>query len=66
MAALGVLDPTLNVDKRDLLATLSANFDWEKTVPAGSMELVQDDGTTVECALVLMSEWKAKLPAFLK
>ena len=56
----------MNVDKRDLLATLSANFDWEKTVPAGSMELVQDDGTTVECALVLMSEWKAKLPAFLK
>lgn len=29
------------------------------------MELIQDDGTTVECALVLMSEWKAKLPDLL-
>lgn len=60
------LDNADTAYKRDLLATLSANFDWDKTVPAGSMELVQDDGTTVECALVLMSEWKAKLPALLK
>lgn len=60
------LDNADTAYKRDLLATLSANFDWDKTVPAGSMELVQEDGTTVECALVLMSEWKAKLPALLK
>lgn len=52
--------------KRELLKLLSENFAWDKTVPAGQLHLVQDDGATVECTLILMSEWKSKLPEYLK
>ncbi|MQX92077.1 type III restriction endonuclease subunit R [Sinorhizobium meliloti] len=52
--------------KRELLKLLSENFAWDKTVPAGQLQLVQDDGATVECTLILMSEWKSKLPEYLK
>lgn len=48
--------------KRALLETLSDGFAWDNTVEAGSMQLTQNDGATMECALVLMSEWKSKLP----
>ncbi|SDO57300.1 DEAD/DEAH box helicase family protein [Phyllobacterium sp. OV277] len=51
--------------KRDLLEFLSGNFAWDKTVPAGTLELAGVNGETVECALVLMSEWKSKLPGYL-
>ena len=51
--------------KRKLLAFLSDNFAWDDCVPAGEMELVQDNGDSVECALILISNWKAELPAFL-
>ena len=51
--------------KRDLLAFLSNNFAWDYSMPAGEMELVQDNGETVECALILMSNWNTELPAFL-
>lgn len=51
--------------KRDLLNHLSANFAWDKTKPAGQLELVSDSGETVECALVLMSEWPVELPKLL-
>jgi len=57
-----------NVDsayKRDVLDLLSRNFAWETTVPIGTLELVQPGNETVECALVLLSEWPTKLPAFL-
>ena len=52
--------------KRDLLAFLSNNFAWDYSMPAGEMELVQDNGETVECALILMSNWNTELPAFLR
>ncbi len=52
--------------KRDLLNHLSTNFAWDKTTPAGALELVADSGETVECALVLMSAWKAELPSYLQ
>ncbi|MBB3235794.1 DEAD/DEAH box helicase [Phyllobacterium endophyticum] len=51
--------------KRDLLNFLSDNFAWDTTVPAGTLELQDTNGETVECALVLMSEWRSKLPGYL-
>lgn len=51
--------------KRDVLAFLSDNFAWDETVPAGELELVQNNGETVQGTLILMSEWRAKLPEFL-
>jgi type III restriction enzyme len=51
--------------KRAVLKLLTDNFSWDKTVPAGTLALVQEDGETVECPLILMSEWKMKLPAYL-
>ena len=49
--------------KREVLAFLSDNFTWDDCTPAGEMELVMNNGTTVQCSLILMSEWKTKLPA---
>ena len=51
--------------KRELLKVMSDAFQWDATVPAGTLNLVKDSGETVECALILMSEWKAKLPGYL-
>ncbi len=51
--------------KRDLLNQLSDNFSWDKTQTAGTLELQSENGETVECALVLMGEWRAKLPNLL-
>lgn len=51
--------------KREVLNVLSDNFAWDKTVPAGTLELLQDNGETVECTLILMSELKSKLPGYL-
>lgn len=51
--------------KRDLLSHLSSSFRWDKTKSAGTLELQSANGETVECALVLMSEWKAELPKLL-
>ena len=52
--------------KRELLDVLSSNFSWDETTPAGTLELVQNSGETVDCDLILMSEWKSKLPKHLK
>ena len=52
--------------KRDVLDFLSENFSWDEQVPAGQLELVKNNGETLDCTLILMSEWKAKLPQFLK
>ena len=51
--------------KRDMLNFLSDNFRWDDFVPAGQLELVQNGGETVKCELMLMSEWKTKLPSLL-
>ena len=51
--------------KRALLAFLSDNFAWDDSIPAGELELVHKNGETVQCALVLMSEWRSKLPDYL-
>ena len=52
--------------KREVLSFLSSSFAWEDCTPAGELELVTDQGHTVQCALILMSEWKTKLPRFLE
>ncbi|HTN40764.1 MAG TPA: hypothetical protein VLZ84_06400, partial [Asticcacaulis sp.] len=52
--------------KREMLQVMSDNFAWDDTVPAGTMELVGNDGRTVECALILMSEIATKLPEYLQ
>ena len=33
--------------------------------PAGELELIQNNGETVRCALILMSEWREKLAIYL-
>ncbi len=50
--------------KREALAFLSDHFEWDEATPVGELELV-NNGETVEGTLILMSEWKAKLPAYL-
>ena len=52
--------------KRDLLSFLSSSFAWDACTAAGDLELVVEGGDTVQCDLVLMSEWKSKLPASLR
>jgi len=52
--------------KRDVLAFLSDHFAWDDCTPAGQLELVQNDGETIEATLILMSEWRAKLPMYLQ
>ena len=44
--------------KRDVLKLMSNNFAWDTTVPAGTLELVKTSGETVECTLILMSDWR--------
>ncbi|UES46802.1 DEAD/DEAH box helicase [Roseibium aggregatum] len=51
--------------KREVLTYLSDNFAWDDNVPVGELELIKNNGETVQGALILMSDWKAKLPAFL-
>ncbi|UWQ55004.1 DEAD/DEAH box helicase family protein [Leisingera caerulea] len=55
----GNLDTTY---KKNVLEVLTKGFAWDHTAPAGQMQLVNDDGSVVECALVLMSDIDAKLP----
>ncbi|APH59387.1 DEAD/DEAH box helicase [Granulibacter bethesdensis] len=50
--------------KREALSFLSDHFAWDGATPVGELELV-NNGETVEGTLILMSEWKAKLPAYL-
>ena len=51
--------------KRDALDFLSERFQWDDATPVGELELV-NSGETVEGTLILMSEWRAKLPAYLR
>lgn len=51
--------------KRKVFSFLSSNFGWDDSTRAGDLELVVDDGQVVQCALILMSEWRTKLPHLL-
>lgn len=48
-----------------MLTFLSGAFQWDDYTPAGELELVKNTGETVQGTLILMSEWKTKLPAYL-
>ena len=61
----GQLDNLDTAYKRDVLSFLSNHFSWDDYTPAGELELVQKNGETVQCALILMSEWRSKLPGYL-
>lgn len=50
--------------KREALAFLSEHFQWDEATPVGELELV-NNGETVEGTLILMSEWRTKLPDYL-
>ena len=52
--------------KREVLSFLSDNFGWNDFTPAGELELIQSNGETVQGTLILMSEWRTKLPEYLK
>lgn len=54
-----------NVDtsyKTAVMQLLNGTFDWERTHPAGGLELVDEDGTSVQCEMVLMSNLPTELP----
>lgn len=54
-----------NVDtsyKTGVMQLLTGTFDWERTHPAGGLELVDEDGTSVQCEMVLMSKLPTELP----
>jgi type III restriction enzyme len=51
--------------KREVLAYLSSSFAWDDYTEAGELELVKNAGETIHGTLVLMSEWRAKLPALI-
>lgn len=51
--------------KEAMMALLTGAFDWERTKPAGELELVADDGTTVQCEMVLMQDVLTHLPALI-
>ena len=51
--------------KRNVLSFLSSNFALADFTQAGELELVTTRGQTLQCELILMSEWKTKLPQFL-
>ena len=52
--------------KREILSFLSDNYSCGVGHSAGELELVRDNGQKVQCTLILMSEWKNKLPPLLK
>lgn len=50
--------------KRDALVFLSGHFKWDDATPVGELQLI-NSGETVEATLILMSQWRASLPAYL-
>jgi type III restriction enzyme len=48
--------------KKALLRLMSHYYRLERKTPAGTLELVEKGGTTVECDLVLMTDWQNRLP----
>ncbi|SHG93038.1 DEAD/DEAH box helicase [Bradyrhizobium erythrophlei] len=52
--------------KRNVLAILSHHFKWDDTKAVGELELLKNGGEIVQGTLVLMSEWKTKLPTYLE
>ncbi|MGZ8216896.1 DEAD/DEAH box helicase [Methylomagnum sp.] len=55
----GNLDTTY---KQSVLRLMTESYPVEQATPVGELELVVPDGAVVQCDLVLMSEWKTRLP----
>jgi type III restriction enzyme len=52
--------------KQAVLRLMTEAFEVEQVQQVGDLELVHSDGTRVDCDLVLMTEWRTRLPtAFL-
>lgn len=51
--------------KREVLKVLTEKFAWAEGTAAGTLEVVTGQRETVECALILLDEWRAKLPGYL-
>lgn len=49
--------------KARVLELMTEAFAWNRTMPAGTLDLVAPDGTAVRCELILMQDWPTKLPA---
>jgi type III restriction enzyme len=49
--------------KQAMLRLMTQAFEIDQTQRVGEMEIVNADGTEVLCDLVLMAEWKTRLPA---
>ena len=52
--------------KRKLMELVTRHYQQGDTVKAGELELVADNGISVVCDLLLMSEWKTKLHTHLE
>lgn len=52
------------VYKQAVLQLMTEAFSVEKVPRVGELELVVEDGTRMACDLVLMTEWKTRLPLF--
>ncbi len=52
--------------KRSVLDLMSQHFGWDDSVPAGVLELVLEPKPTIECELLLMSDWKTRLPRMIE
>lgn len=52
------------VYKQAVLQLMTQAFSVEKVPRVGELELVVEGGTRMACDLVLMTEWKTRLPAF--
>ncbi|KAB7740011.1 type III restriction endonuclease subunit R [Parvibaculum sedimenti] len=48
--------------KKSLLKLVAESYQFEQVTSAGKLELVQKGKTTVECDLVLMTDWQRRLP----
>ena len=50
--------------KQSVLQLLTEAFAVEKVPRVGELEFAVQDGTRMACDLVLMTEWKTRLPKF--
>lgn len=48
--------------KQAMMDVLTGAFDWDRTQSAGELELIGEDGTTVQCEMVLMQDVLTHLP----
>lgn len=52
--------------KKAVLQLMTESFSVERVERIGELDLVEADGASVACELVLMPEWKTRLPGFVR